>query len=97
MKNVMEGKRTKVNDNFYLKNFKGIRNIGYHYDSSSTKGLSGENLGFNKFLNLSLKVSEIETPLLGNYNIKPFIHTNFALAPNRNINESEPVSIKTLL
>jgi len=47
--------------------------------------LSGENLGFNKFLNLGVKVSEIDMPLLGKYDISPFIHANLAFAPNRNI------------
>jgi hypothetical protein len=49
----------KINDTFYLKNFKGVRNIGYHYDSSAkTKeaGILGENLGFDRYLNFSTKI-----------------------------------------
>jgi hypothetical protein len=40
----------KVNDTFYLPNFKGISNIGYHYDSASKKkGLGGDILGFDRY------------------------------------------------
>ena len=46
----------KVNDHFYLKNFKGVRNLGYFYDPTNAKGISGENLGFDKYLNLNFKV-----------------------------------------
>ncbi|CDW76578.1 UNKNOWN [Stylonychia lemnae] len=99
MRNISDGKRTKINDNFYLKNFKGIRNIGYHYDNTNpNKALSGENLGFDKYVNLNVKILQMDIPLLGNYHIKPFLHTNLALAPNRNIqNQVEPMSAKTFL
>ena len=30
--NLLERQPLMVNDTFYLKNFKGVRNIGYHYD-----------------------------------------------------------------
>ena len=30
--NNLSGNMLKVNDQFYLKNFKGIRNIGYYFD-----------------------------------------------------------------
>lgn len=47
----------KVNDTFYLKNFKGIRNVGYHYDNSDpTRGILGENLGFDRFISISGKL-----------------------------------------
>lgn len=73
-----------VNDTFYLKNFKGIRNIGYHFNSSDkTKGLVGENLGFDRYLCLSGKLLFASTPLLRSMNIEPFIHANLALAPSR--------------
>lgn len=75
----------KVNDNFYLKNFKGVRNIGYHYDEKKTeKGINGENLGFEKFVNLQFKLLFPNSALFKNFNISPFIHSNLALAPNRN-------------
>ena len=74
----------KVNDNFYLKNFKGIRNLGYHYDSSKQGGgILGENLGFDRYVNFYAKISQIDSPLLSLFNIEPFIHVNAALAPNR--------------
>ena len=75
---------TRINDNLYIKNFKGIRNIGYFYDSTSTKAIAGENLGFDKYLNASLKISQLDMPLLNYLNGRPFIHANLALAPNRN-------------
>jgi hypothetical protein len=35
-----EGYPLKVNDTFYLKNFKGIKNLGYHYDNRvGSKGI----------------------------------------------------------
>ena len=47
-----------VNDTFYLKNLKGIRNLDYYYNASDKiKGVNGENLGFDKFLHLQFKVS----------------------------------------
>ena len=75
----------KVNDSFYLKNFKGLSNIGYYYDQNNpVKGISGENIGFNRYLTMSFKLLHLNTPLLIHGNIVPFIHANFALAPNRN-------------
>lgn len=52
----------KVNDMFYLKNFKGIRNIGYHYDSQG-KGINGENLGFDRYLAASCKLNFLKAAL----------------------------------
>lgn len=47
IKPLGDSNKLKVNDNFYLKNFKGVRNLGYYYDQSNPeKGISGENLGF---------------------------------------------------
>ena len=75
----------KVNESFYLKNFKGIRNIGYHYDNSkkTNEGLLGENLGFDRYLSFSTKVYQSEAPLLKEFSIQPFAHFNLALAPNK--------------
>lgn len=93
IKNLLKNQETiqlKVNDTFYLKNFKGIRNIGYHYDEhKQAAGLNGENLGFDRYLNFSGKFSMVESALLSSLNIDPFVHVNLALAPNRNISESE--------
>lgn len=71
-----------------MRNFKGVRNIGYTYDKNTGKGISGQNLGFDKFLSLSLKLSKLKTPLLKEFAIDPFIHCNIAFAPNKNIIES---------
>ncbi|TNV72604.1 hypothetical protein FGO68_gene5401 [Halteria grandinella] len=86
----------RVNDNFYLWNYKGIRNIGYHYDEQKDKqggGLHGENLGFDRYLAFQAKLHQLESPLLSVFNIEPFIHFNAALAPNRN----KPVEGDTFL
>ena len=73
-----------VNDTFYLKNFKGVRNIGYHYDKTIGHGISGENLGFDKFLSLNAKAYMINSALLKDILVDPFLHVNASLAPNRN-------------
>ena len=53
-----ESQSIRVNDAFYLSNFKGIRNIGYHYDTNAKKkGLGGDILGFDRFATLNLKVA----------------------------------------
>ena len=46
-------------------------------------------MGFDKYLNLNLKVCQMQTPLLRQYNIDPFIHANLVLAPNRNLSEGD--------
>ena len=75
----------KVNDAFYLQNFKGIKNIGYYYDpGNKKKQLGGEILGFDRYLNLHLKLLQENCPMLAAMNIEPFIFCNMALAPNRN-------------
>jgi hypothetical protein len=74
----------KINDVFYLKNFKGVRNIGYHYDSSLKEGINGENLGFDRYLQFGAKAYMIESKLLSSFNVDPFLHMHVALAPNRN-------------
>lgn len=41
----------RVNDTFYLKNFKGVRNIGYYYnEEEKQKGVGGDNLGLDRYL-----------------------------------------------
>lgn len=42
----------RVNDSFYLHNFKGIRNLGFYFDQEDEKKLGGDILGFNKYANL---------------------------------------------
>jgi len=44
-----------LNDRFFLKNFKGLNNIGYSRADNSV----GENLGFDKFLKLGFKLSHL--------------------------------------
>jgi hypothetical protein len=81
----------KVNDNFYLQNFKGVRNIGYNYNEAKEaqgNGLNGENLGFDRYLNIHAKIYQLYSPLLSLFNIDPFIHMNLALAPNRSLQEN---------
>lgn len=74
----------RANDAFYLNNFKGIRNLGYRFDpEAKKKGLGGEILGFDRFAQLSLKLSQINCPLLQDMAMEPFVFANFALAPNR--------------
>ena len=76
--------RFRVNDAFYLQNFKGIKNLGYHFDhQSKKKGLGGDILGFDRFLNYQLKVLHQNCPLLNLFGIEPFLFANCALAPNR--------------
>lgn len=60
--------------------------MGYYYDESG-KGIRGENLGFDKYLSFSAKIYQIKSPLLKELDISPFLHTNIALAPNRNPND----------
>ena len=80
----------RVNDAFYLPNFKGIRNLGYHFDAQAKKkGLGGDILGFDKYATLNLKLAQINCPLLAEFSIEPFIFANFALAPNRNSQKNE--------
>jgi len=81
----LRNEEMKVNEQFYLKNFKGLRNIGYHYDSTKKDagGLLGENLGFDRYLSFSTKIYQAEAPLLKEFNLQPFIHFNLALAPTR--------------
>ena len=75
----------KVNDAFYLANFKGIKNIGYYYDAQSKKkGLGGDILGFDRYLNLHMKLLQVNCPMLSSLDIEPFVFCNLALAPNRN-------------
>ena len=41
----------RVNDAFYLQNFKGVKNIGYYFDPESKKvGLGGDILGFDRYI-----------------------------------------------
>ena len=82
----------RVNDAVYLQNFKGIKNLGYHFDDTDNeknkKGLAGDILGFNKYLTLGLKLSHNACPLLSVWDIQPFVFLNAALAPNRNANQA---------
>ena len=83
IKSFNEGK-IRVNDAFYLSNFKGIRNIGYSLDAEQKKNkLNGDILGFDRYATLNLKIAHIDSPLLRDFAIEPFIYANFALAPRR--------------
>jgi hypothetical protein len=75
--------RKRVNDSFYLQNFKGIKNLGYHYDAKDKTG--GDILGFDKYASLQLKLSQQDCPLLSSRSLHPFIFANLALAPNRSM------------
>lgn len=82
---INKDERLRVNDAFYLHNFKGLKNLGYFYDrDAKKKGLGGDQLGFDKFLNLQVKLSQQDCPMLSELNIEPFVHANLALTPNRN-------------
>ena len=83
----------RVNDAFYLSNFKGIRNLGYHFDpEAKKKGLGGDILGFDRFATLNLKLAQINCPLLQDFAMEPFMFANFALAPNRHKERKQGVS-----
>lgn len=48
--------RPKINDMFYLHNFKGITNLGNHYvDNQKKTGLGSDILGFDRYLQASFK------------------------------------------
>ena len=80
----MSSSGIRVNDAFYLSNFKGVRNLGYHFNpDSKKKGLGGDILGFDRYLTLGLKLAQVNCPLLQEFSIEPFVYANFALAPNR--------------
>lgn len=54
-------KNLKVNDAFYLQNFKGIRNIGYFFDPEGKKvGLGGDILGFDRYISTLIKIEQSE-------------------------------------
>ena len=73
-----EGK-LRVNDAFYLQNFKGIQNLG----GAINKDLGNDVLGFSQYLGGSLKIIQDDCPLLNLFNLRPFLHANVVLAPNR--------------
>jgi hypothetical protein len=81
-----------VNDAFYLQNFKGVKNLGYHFDDSNNeknkKGLAGDILGFDKYLTFGLKLTHNYCPLLSSWGIDPFVFVNTALAPNRDATQA---------
>ena len=56
-----------LNDAFYLKNFKGISNVGQRGDG---------NLGLKRFLAFNFKLSQVDCPLLENFLIEPFVFAN---------------------
>ena len=74
-------KHSKINDNMFLPNFKGISNIGcYQFAAKGSNG--AQNVGIDKYLQMQVKLFHIRTPLLKQYQINPFLHSNVALAPN---------------
>ncbi len=78
-----------VCDKFYLQNFKGIKNLGYCFSEGGKVGLGGDILGFDKYLNMIVKVSPDEpyTLPLSYFEAKPFVYTQAALAPNRSASQ----------
>ena len=59
-----------VTNTLYLNNFKGINNIG---------GSKNFNEGLSRYLNLNLKISQVDCPLLEELGIEPFFFANAAL------------------
>lgn len=82
--------RIRVNDAFYIQNFKGIRNIGYYFDSQGKReGLCGDILGFDRYVSALIKIHQMkELPFLSSFAAKPFLFVNAALAPNRSSNNN---------
>ena len=66
------GSQPKINDKFYLKNFKGLSDIGVE----TTKNI---NMGLDKYIAAQLKISQVDCPLLSTFGIEPFIFGNAAL------------------
>lgn len=83
--------RLRVNDAFYLQNFKGVRNIGYFFDKEGKReGLCGDILGFDRYITALIKVHQMkELPFFSSFAARPFLFVNAALAPNRNSNNNE--------
>ena len=75
-----------LNDRFFLNNFKGIKNMGEvkykdvnpsgHKDKYATRSA---NFGFDKYVNGTLKISQIDTPVLSLVSIEPFIFASGGL------------------
>ena len=59
-----------VSHALYLNNFKGINNIG---------GGKEYNEGLARYLNLNLKISQVDCPLLEDIGVEPFLFANAAL------------------
>ena len=58
--------------------------MGYSVDSEQKKNkLNGDILGFDRYATLNLKIAHIDSPLLRDFAIEPFLYANFALAPCR--------------
>ena len=72
-----KGAKIMVNDALYVKNFKGFNNIG-----ESAAG----NLGLVNFVQSSFKISQINCPLLSDYNVEPFVYGNWIKARNNGNN-----------
>lgn len=81
----IQGQGLSVCDKFYLQNFKGIKNLGYCFNEEGKLGLGGDILGFDKYLNMIVKLGPNEpyTLPLTYFEAKPFLFTQAALAPNR--------------
>ena len=58
--------------------------MGYSLDAEQKKNkLNGEILGFDRYATLNLKIAHIDSPLLRDFAMEPFLYANFALAPRR--------------
>ena len=78
-------KPLRVNDAFYLPNFKGIKNVGYYFDTEGKReGLCGDILGFDRYISALVKLQQMrELPFFSSFSARPFVFVNAALAPNR--------------
>jgi len=72
----------RVNDTYFLKNFKGLQNVGCAD-------------GVDRYVGANLKVSQVACPLLSNLMIEPFLFGSVLLA--RNYKQEEPQSLKDSL
>ena len=75
--NQLKGEDLRANDAFYLQNFKGIKNIGYHFNEESKKvGLGGDILGFDRYITSAIKISQDEAfslPTFDYFEVEPFL------------------------
>lgn len=60
IKNEKGDAKIRVNDAFYLQNFKGIKNVGYYFDTEGKReGLCGDILGFDRYAAVLVKLQQM--------------------------------------